>query len=51
MAIKANFTAGVLSVTGHNGDDAIAITRDAAGQILINGGALVGLPERISLRR
>ena len=40
MTIKANFTAGVLSVTGHNGDDAIAITRDAAGQILINGGAI-----------
>jgi RTX calcium-binding nonapeptide repeat (4 copies) len=40
MAIKANFTAGLLSVTGGNGDDAIAITRDAAGQILINGGAI-----------
>ena len=40
MTIKANFTADVLSVTGHNGDDAIAITRDAAGQILINGGAI-----------
>ena len=40
MAIKANFTAGVLSVTGDNADDAIAITRDAAGQILINGGAI-----------
>jgi Ca2+-binding RTX toxin-like protein len=40
MAIKANFTAGLLSVTGGSGDDAIAITRDAAGQILINGGAI-----------
>ena len=40
MAIKAKFTAGLLSVTGDNGDDAIAITRDAAGQILINGGAI-----------
>ena len=40
MAIKANFTAGVLSVTGHNGDDAITVNRDAAGQILINGGAI-----------
>src|SRR5205823_5522598 len=39
MAIKANFTAGVLSVTGDNGDDAIAITRNAGGQILINGSA------------
>ena len=40
MAIKVNFTAGLLSVTGDNADDAIAITRDAAGQILINGGAI-----------
>ena len=40
MAIKANFTAGVLSVTGHNGGDAITVSRDAAGQILINGGAI-----------
>src|SRR6516164_552516 len=40
MAIKANFTAGVLSVTGHNGGDAITVSRDAAGQILINGRAI-----------
>jgi RTX calcium-binding nonapeptide repeat (4 copies) len=40
MAIKANFTAGLLSVTGDNGDDAITVNRDAAGQILINGGAI-----------
>ena len=40
MAIKANCIAGLLSVTGDNADDAIAITRDAAGQILINGGAI-----------
>ena len=40
MAIRTNFTAGLLSVTGGNGDDAIPITRDAAGQILINGGAI-----------
>jgi hypothetical protein len=37
MAIKTNFTAGLLSVTGDNGDNAITINRDAAGQILING--------------
>jgi RTX calcium-binding nonapeptide repeat (4 copies) len=37
MAIKANFTAGLLSVTGDNGDNAITVNRDAAGQILING--------------
>ena len=40
MAIKANFTAGLLSVTGDNGDDTITVNRDAAGQILINGGAI-----------
>ena len=40
MAIKANFTAGLLSITGDNGDDTIAVSRDAAGQILINGGAI-----------
>jgi RTX calcium-binding nonapeptide repeat (4 copies) len=40
MAIKANFTAGLLLVTGDNGDDAITVNRDAAGQILINGGAI-----------
>jgi len=40
MAIKANFTAGLLSVTGDNADDAITVNRDAAGQILISGGAI-----------
>jgi RTX calcium-binding nonapeptide repeat (4 copies) len=40
MAIKANFNTGLLSVTGDNGDDAITVNRDAAGQILINGGAI-----------
>src|SRR5262249_52138987 len=44
MAIKTNFTAGLLSVTGDNGKDEIAITatRDTLGQIqqiLINGEA------------
>jgi Ca2+-binding RTX toxin-like protein len=37
MGIKAKFTAGLLSVTGDNADDAITVTRDAAGQIVING--------------
>ncbi|HEY6858843.1 MAG TPA: hypothetical protein VI358_03540 [Pseudolabrys sp.] len=37
MAIKTDFTAGLLSVTGDNGDNAITVNRDAAGQILING--------------
>jgi Ca2+-binding RTX toxin-like protein len=40
MAIKANFSGGLLSVTGGNGDDAITVNRDAAGQILINGGVI-----------
>ena len=40
MAIKANFNAGLLSLTGDNGDDAITVNRDAAGQILVNGGAI-----------
>ena len=40
MAIKANFTAGLLSVTGDNGDNTITVNHDAAGQILTNGGAI-----------
>ena len=40
MAIKANFTAGLLSVIGDNGDDAITVNRDPSGQILINGGTI-----------
>ena len=40
MAIKANFTPGVLSVTGDNGNDAITVKRDTAGQILINDGVI-----------
>jgi hypothetical protein len=39
MAIKANFTEGVLSVTGDNGNDAITITRNG-DQIFINDGAI-----------
>ena len=42
MAIKASFfpTAGLLSVFGDNLDDTIVMSRDAAGQILVNGGAV-----------
>ena len=42
MAIKANFspTPGLLSVFDDNADDTITISRNAAGQILINGGAV-----------
>ena len=37
MAIHASFTAGLLSVTGDNGGDAITVS-DPAGQILIKDG-------------
>ena len=46
MAIKATFSpgsspgAGLLSVTGDHVDDNITVSRDAAGTILINGGAV-----------
>ena len=42
MAIKASFsrTAGLLSIIGDNVDDAITVSRDAAGNILINGGVI-----------
>src|SRR5262252_6845217 len=42
MAIKASFlpTAGLLSVFGDSLDDTIVMSRDAAGQILVNGGAV-----------
>jgi hypothetical protein len=42
MGIKAKFAAGLLSVTGDNGDDTITVSRDATGQILINGNAVLG---------
>jgi Ca2+-binding RTX toxin-like protein len=42
MAIKATFspTTGMLTVLGDNPDDTITMSRDAAGQILVNGGAV-----------
>ncbi|HSS84072.1 MAG TPA: calcium-binding protein, partial [Reyranella sp.] len=42
MAIKASFSpsTGLLSVFGDSLDDTITVSRDAAGQILINGGAI-----------
>src|SRR5215468_10049362 len=42
MAIKASFlpTAGLLSVFGDSLDDTIVMSRDAAGQILVNGGTV-----------
>jgi Ca2+-binding RTX toxin-like protein len=40
MAIKANFLSGFLSVFGDNADNSIVVSRDAAGNLLINGGAV-----------
>ena len=42
MAIKASFsaTAGLLSVFDDNLNNTIIVSRDAAGTILINGGAV-----------
>jgi len=39
-ATTATFNAGVLSVTGDNAANAIVVTRNAAGRILVNGGAI-----------
>lgn len=39
-ATTAGFSAGVLSVTGDNADNTITISRNAAGTILVNGGAI-----------
>ena len=42
MAIKATFTpgAGLLSVTGDNAKNKITVSRDAAGNLLVDGGAV-----------
>jgi Ca2+-binding RTX toxin-like protein len=40
-AVTSTFSAGVLSVNGDALDNTIAISRDAAGRILVNGGAVV----------
>jgi Ca2+-binding RTX toxin-like protein len=39
-ATTATFSNGVLTVTGDSADNSIVITRDAAGRILVNGGAI-----------
>src|SRR5262245_7920481 len=39
-AVTASFSAGALSVFGDNLDNTITISRDAAGKILVNGGAV-----------
>jgi len=40
-AVTAFFSAGTLSVTGDNNNNQIDISRDAAGKLLVNGGAVV----------
>ncbi|WP_407526948.1 calcium-binding protein [Methylobacterium oryzisoli] len=39
-SVLGTFTAGTLSVFGDNLDNGVAVSRDAAGQILVNGGAV-----------
>jgi Ca2+-binding RTX toxin-like protein len=39
-ATTASFSAGVLSVFGDSANNNIAVSRDAAGRILVNGGAI-----------
>lgn len=39
-AVTATFSAGVLSVSGDNLNNSLTISRDAAGRILVNGGAV-----------
>lgn len=39
-AVTATFAAGSLSVFGDNLDNSITVSRDAAGKILVNGGAV-----------
>src|SRR4051812_3740713 len=40
MSISASFAGGVLTVTGDDTQNAINVSRDLAGDILINGGAI-----------
>ena len=39
-AVTASFANGALTVTGDNLDNNVAVSRNAAGQILVNGGAV-----------
>ncbi len=39
-AVTSTFTGGVLSVNGDSLDNNIAVSRNAAGRILVNGGAV-----------
>ena len=40
-AVTASFSAGVLNVSGDSLNNTITVSRNAAGQILVNGGAVV----------
>ena len=40
MAVTANFAAGTLTILGDPPDNAITASRNAAGDILVNGGAV-----------
>jgi Ca2+-binding RTX toxin-like protein len=42
-ATTATFSSGVLSVFGDSGSNSIVISRDAAGRILVNGGAIAAV--------
>src|SRR4051812_23833664 len=39
-AVVASFSAGTLTVFGDNLDNVIAVSRDAAGKLFVNGGAV-----------
>jgi Ca2+-binding RTX toxin-like protein len=39
-ATTASFSAGVLTVIGDNADNTVVVSRDAAGKILVNNGAI-----------
>ncbi len=40
-ATTATFSSGILTVTGDSASNSIALSRDAAGKILVNGGAIL----------
>jgi Ca2+-binding RTX toxin-like protein len=40
MAVTANFSAGILTVFGDGNNNAITLGRNAAGTIVVNGGAI-----------
>lgn len=47
MAVSASFREGILNIIGDNLDNTIEVSRNAAGQIFVNGGAVTvsgGIP-------